>query len=172
MHLIISMTLVLVLNLKYKQNVWNADDLIDSTILKVNWNGETSQPLLWDFEALKMVLQEFSTSSVHSQLLKSNNLVFIIFQKFCQAISVCNITDDLYSEYKGDLHTEHKDFVSSQPGSQKAYFEDFYVMFHSFCVKLEHNDPQAVWRKKCRCHECEEHHDNIHDWAENLQEFA
>ena len=26
--------------------------------------------------------------------------------------------------------------------------------------------------KKCRCHGREEHRDNIHDWAENLLEFA
>ena len=26
--------------------------------------------------------------------------------------------------------------------------------------------------KKCRCHRREEHRDNIHDWAENLLEFA
>ena len=38
-------------------------------------------------------------------------------KKYCRAISVCDVTDDLYSEYEPDLHTEHKDSVSSEPGS-------------------------------------------------------
>ena len=38
-------------------------------------------------------------------------------KKYCRAISVCDVTDDLYSECEADLHTEHKDSVSSEPGS-------------------------------------------------------
>ena len=38
-------------------------------------------------------------------------------KKYCWAISVCDITDDLYSEYKADLLMEHKDSVSSEPDS-------------------------------------------------------
>ena len=34
-------------------------------------------------------------------------------------------------ESETDLHTEHKDFVSSEPGSQKVYLEDFYGIFRS-----------------------------------------
>ena len=38
-------------------------------------------------------------------------------KKYCRAISVCDVTDDLYSECEADLHTEHKDSVSSELGS-------------------------------------------------------
>ena len=31
---------------------------------------------------------------------------------------------------------------------------------------------QCEEKKKCRCHGRDEHRDNIHDWAENLLEFA
>ena len=50
-------------------------------------------------------------------------------KKFCRAISVCDVTNDLYSQCKADLHREHKDFVSSELGSQKVNFEDFYGIF-------------------------------------------
>ena len=38
-------------------------------------------------------------------------------KKYSRAISVCDVTDDLYSENEADLHMEHKDSVSSEPGS-------------------------------------------------------
>ena len=46
-------------------------------------------------------------------------------EKYCRTISVCDVTDNLYSEDEADLHREHKDFVSSEPGSQEVYFERF-----------------------------------------------
>ena len=88
-----------------------------------------------------MVSKEFLKnlfSFSRNRLLKSKNsagqiLGFHRFpKKYCRAISVCDVTDDdLYSQYEADLHTEHKDFVSSELGSQKVNFADFYVMFRS-----------------------------------------
>ena len=52
-------------------------------------------------------------------------------KKYCRAISVCDVTDDLYSECEADLHTKRKDSVSSEPGSQRVNFEDFYGIFRS-----------------------------------------
>ena len=49
--------------------------------------------------------------------------------KNCRAISVCDVTDDLYSQYEADLHREHKDFVSSELGSQKVDVEIFTEYF-------------------------------------------
>ena len=42
-------------------------------------------------------------------------------------ISVCDITDDLYSQHEADLRMEHKDFVCSELGSQKDFMEYFVV---------------------------------------------
>ena len=66
------------------------------------------------------------------QLLKSKNSAGQIFgfhrfpKKYCRAISVRDVTG---SQYEADLHMEHKDFVSSELGSQKVNFEDFYGIF-------------------------------------------
>ena len=46
------------------------------------------------------------------------------------AISVYDVTDDLYSEYEADVHKEHKDFVSLEPDSQKVNVKDFHGIFH------------------------------------------
>ena len=51
-------------------------------------------------------------------------LGFIVFRKILSG----DFTDD---QYEADLYTEHKDFVSSELGSQKVYFEDFYGIFRS-----------------------------------------
>ena len=40
-------------------------------------------------------------------------------------------------EYEVDLHTEHEDFVSSEQGSQKVYFEDFTEYFVVCPVELQ-----------------------------------
>ena len=50
-------------------------------------------------------------------------------EKYCGGISVCHVTDDLYSGYEADLHTENKDFLSFEPGSKNIYLEDFYRIF-------------------------------------------
>ena len=80
--------------------------------LKVNWNAETSWPLSRDFEALKTVSKEFlknSFSFSRYQLLKSKNsagqiLGFHRFpKKYCRAISVFDVTDDLCSYFESDL---------------------------------------------------------------------
>ena len=47
-------------------------------------------------------------------------------EKYCRAISVCDVTDDLWSEHEADFRGEYIDFLSSERGSQKVYFEDFY----------------------------------------------
>ena len=75
------------------------------------------------------------------RLLKSKNsagqiLGFHRFlKKYCRVISVCDVTDDLHSEYEADLHDhmKHKDSVSSEPSSQKvtSNLEDFYGTFRS-----------------------------------------
>ena len=68
-----------------------------------------------DFEALKTVSNEFlknSFSFSRYRLLKSKNsagqiLGFHRFpRKYCRAISVCDVTDDLCSELEADVHTE------------------------------------------------------------------
>ena len=80
------------------------------------------------------------------RLLKSKNsagqiLGFHRFpKKYRRAISVFDVTDDLCSEYKADFHTEHKDFVSSELGSQKVSFEDFYGIFRSLPCGTSRNN--------------------------------
>ena len=111
--------------------------MVYNSYSKVNWNAETSLPLSLDFEALKTVWKEFlknSFSFSRYRLLKSKNSVghsrFRSFsEKCCRAISVCDVIDDLYSQYKAEFHREDTDFLSSEPGSQKVYFEDFYRIF-------------------------------------------
>ena len=76
-------------------------------------------------------------------MLKSKNsagqiLGFYRFpKKYSRAISVCDVTDDLYSECKADLHTEHKDSVSSEPGSQKVILKIFTEYFVVCPVELK-----------------------------------
>ena len=50
-------------------------------------------------------------------------------EKYCRAIPVCDVTYDLYSKHETDFHREHTDFLSSEPGSQNVYVEDFYIIF-------------------------------------------
>ena len=79
-------------------------------------------------------------SAVKVEELCGTNSRFPSFsEKYCRAIPACDVTDDLYSEYEADLHTEHKDFGSSEPGSQKVYFEDFYGTFRSLSYKTSRN---------------------------------
>ena len=87
-----------------------------------------------------MVSKEFLKNSFlfsRYRLLKSKNSAGQILgshrfpKKYCRTISVCDVTDDLCSQYEADLHTKHKDFVSSELGSQKVNFEDFYGIFRS-----------------------------------------
>ena len=50
------------------------------------------------------------------ELCGTNSWFSLFSEKDYWAISVCDVTDDLYSEYEADLHMEHNDFVSSEPG--------------------------------------------------------
>ena len=86
----------------------------DIDMWKVNWNVETSWPLSRDFEALKTVLKEFlknSFSFSRYRLLNSRNSVGQILcfhrfpKKYCRAISVCDVTDDLCSLCEADVRT-------------------------------------------------------------------
>ena len=70
------------------------------------------------------------------RLSKSKNSVGQILGFHCfsknivgRAISVCDVTDDLWSGNEADFHREHMDFLSSEPGSQKVYFGDFFRIF-------------------------------------------
>ena len=67
------------------------------------------------FEALKTVSKEFLKNSflfLRYRLLKSKNYAGQILgfhrfpRKYCRAISVCDVTDDLCSELEADVHTE------------------------------------------------------------------
>ena len=86
-----------------------------------------------------MVSKEFLKNSFlfsRCWLLKSKNsarqiLGFHRFpKKYCRAISVCDATDDLFSQCKADLHM-YQGFCFSEPGSRKVNFEDFYGIFCS-----------------------------------------
>ena len=71
------------------------------------------------------------------RLLKSKNsagqiLGFHRFpKKYCPAISVCDVTDDLCSQCEADVSYRTKEFVSTEPGSQIVNFEDFRGIFRS-----------------------------------------
>ena len=95
---------------------------------------------------MKTVLKKFLKNSFSFsiyRLLKSKNsagqiLGFHRFpKKYSRAISVCDVTDDLCSECKADLHTEHKDSVSSEPGSQKVILKIFTEYFVVCPVELK-----------------------------------
>ena len=63
------------------------------------------------------------------------------------AISVCDDTDGLRSGHEADFHREHTDFLSTELGSQKVYFEDFYRIFFK-CVAawpLELQGKNNMW---------------------------
>ena len=55
----------------------------------------------------------------------TNSRLSSFSEKYCGAISVCEVTDDLYSGYEADLHTKDKNFLSSEPGPKNVYLEDF-----------------------------------------------
>ena len=77
------------------------------------------------FEKLVFVI-EISAVKVE-EFCRTNSRLSSFSEKYCRAISVCDVTDDLYSGYEVDLHhTEDKDFLSSEPDSKNVYLEDFY----------------------------------------------
>ena len=109
-------------------------------LLKVNWNAETSWPLSRDFEALKTVSKEFlknSFSFSRYRLLKSKNsagqiLGFHRFpKKYCRAISVFDVTDDLCSQCEADVHTELRSLFPRSWAPRKSILQIFKEYFCS-----------------------------------------
>ena len=84
-----------------------------------------------------------SFSFLRYRLLKSKNsggqiLGFHRFpKKYCRAISVCDVTDDLYSQYEADVSYRTKEFASKEPGPQIVNFEDFLGIFLVCPVELQ-----------------------------------
>ena len=52
-------------------------------------------------------------------------------EKYCRAISVCDVTDDLWSEHEADFRGEYKDFLSSEPAPRKFILKIFTEYFLS-----------------------------------------
>ena len=65
------------------------------------------------------------------------NSRFLSFSEKILSGDFCDVTDDLYSEYEADLHTEHKDSVSSEPGPRKLILKIFTEYFVVCPVELK-----------------------------------
>ena len=50
-------------------------------------------------------------------------------KKYCWAISLCDVTDDLCSQCEADVSYRTKEFASTEPVLQIANFEDFLGIF-------------------------------------------
>ena len=49
-------------------------------------------------------------------------------EKYCWAISVCDVTDDFQSGHEADFHREYTNFLSSEPGSHKVCFYFYRIL--------------------------------------------
>ena len=95
---------------------------------------------------MKTISKEFlknSFSFSRYRLLKSKNsagqvLSFHRFpKKYFRAISVCDVTDDLYSEYEANLHTNTKILFPQSRAPRKLILKIFMEHFVACPVELQ-----------------------------------
>ena len=58
-------------------------------------------------------------------------------EKYCWAISVCHVTDDLYSKNEGYFHRKHKDFFPQSRAPRKLILKIFMEYFVVCPVELQ-----------------------------------